>query len=169
MPAGELSPNFLRTFLPWRVRMMQSFQWRKRASCPPDDTWHYLNTTSLVAQVVKRICLQCRRPRFEPRVGKITWRRDWLLTPFSCLENSMDRGAWWATIHGVTELDMTGWLTLSETQSISITLKVWGPPSSIQDAQIWSMWNKEKRHTTVFFLLFPQMLSSIQISFHLPV
>ena len=55
MPAGELSPNFLRTFLPWRVRMMQSFQWRKRASCPPDDTWHYLNTTSLVAQVVKNM------------------------------------------------------------------------------------------------------------------
>ena len=21
----------------------------------------------------------------------------------SCLENSMDRGAWWATVHGVTE------------------------------------------------------------------
>ena len=26
---------------------------------------------------------------------------------FSCLENTMDRGAWWATIHGVTESDMT--------------------------------------------------------------
>ena len=26
---------------------------------------------------------------------------------YSCLENSMDRGAWWATIHGVTELDPT--------------------------------------------------------------
>ena len=25
----------------------------------------------------------------------------------SCLENPMDRGAWWATVHGVTELDMT--------------------------------------------------------------
>ena len=25
----------------------------------------------------------------------------------------MDRGAWWATVHGVTELDMTQWLTLS--------------------------------------------------------
>ena len=24
----------------------------------------------------------------------------------SCLENSMDRGAWWATVHGVTESDM---------------------------------------------------------------
>ena len=25
----------------------------------------------------------------------------------SCLENSMDRGAWWATVQGVAELDMT--------------------------------------------------------------
>ena len=26
---------------------------------------------------------------------------------YSCLENSMDRGAWRATIHGVAELDLT--------------------------------------------------------------
>ena len=26
---------------------------------------------------------------------------------YSCLENPMDRGAWRATVHGVTELDMT--------------------------------------------------------------
>ena len=26
---------------------------------------------------------------------------------YSCLKNSMDRGAWWATVHGVTELDTT--------------------------------------------------------------
>ena len=31
---------------------------------------------------------------------------------YSCLENSMDRGAWWATVHGVTELDMTEGLIL---------------------------------------------------------
>ena len=30
-----------------------------------------------------------------------------------CLENPMDRGAWWATVYGVTELDMTEQLTLS--------------------------------------------------------
>ena len=26
---------------------------------------------------------------------------------YSCLENPMDRGAWWATVCGVAELDMT--------------------------------------------------------------
>ena len=26
---------------------------------------------------------------------------------YSCLENPMDRGAWWATVHEVTELDTT--------------------------------------------------------------
>ena len=33
---------------------------------------------------------------------------------YSCLENSMDRGAWWATVHGFSkELDRTEQLTLS--------------------------------------------------------
>ena len=26
---------------------------------------------------------------------------------YSCLESSMDREAWWATVHGVTKIDMT--------------------------------------------------------------
>ena len=26
---------------------------------------------------------------------------------YSCLGNPMDRGVWWATVHGVTELDTT--------------------------------------------------------------
>ena len=30
---------------------------------------------------------------------------------YSCLENSVDRGTWWATIHGIAESDTTGRLT----------------------------------------------------------
>ena len=36
---------------------------------------------SLVAQLVKRIRLQCGRPGFDPWVGKIPWRRERLPTP----------------------------------------------------------------------------------------
>ena len=41
---------------------------------------------SLVAQMVKNR-LQCRRPGFDPWVGKILWRRAWQRTPYFCLEN----------------------------------------------------------------------------------
>ena len=32
---------------------------------------------------------------------KIPWRRKWQPLQYSCLENPMNRGAWWATVHGV--------------------------------------------------------------------
>jgi len=32
---------------------------------------------SLVAQAIKNL-LQCRRPEFDPWVGKIVWRKEWL-------------------------------------------------------------------------------------------
>ena len=51
-----------------------------------------------------RIHQQRRRPRVNPWVGKIPWRRKWQPTPgYSCLENSMDRGTWQTTVHGVAK------------------------------------------------------------------
>ena len=48
-------------------------------------------------------CLQCKRPGFDPWVGKIPWRRAWQHTPVFLLENPMDRGVWQATVCGVAK------------------------------------------------------------------
>ena len=48
-----------------------------------------------------RVCLQCGRLRFDPCVGKIPSSRQ--PTPVFLLENPMDVGAWWATVHGVSK------------------------------------------------------------------
>ena len=41
---------------------------------------------------------------------------------YSCLENLMDRGAWWATVHGVTESHTTEQLTQTFSEFTSLTL-----------------------------------------------
>ena len=50
-------------------------------------------------------CKRCRRHGFDPCVGKILWRRKWQPTPVSCPGNPMDRGAWWAIVHGVAKTE----------------------------------------------------------------
>ena len=42
-----------------------------------------------------------------PRLGKPPAERNGNPLQYSYLGNSMDRGAWWATVHGVTESDTT--------------------------------------------------------------
>ena len=37
---------------------------------------------------------------------------------YYCLENPMDGGAWWTTVHGVTELDMTERLHLPKRRGV---------------------------------------------------
>ena len=51
----------------------------------------------------KNSACQCRRPGFDPGVEKIPWRKKGNPLQSSCLENPMDKGAWWATVHGVTK------------------------------------------------------------------
>ena len=56
----------------------------------------------------KESLCQCRRHRFDPWVGKIPGEGNGNPLQYSCLGNPIDRGAWQATVHGVTkDLDTT--------------------------------------------------------------
>ena len=69
----------------------------------------------------KKICLKCRRPEFDPWVGKIPWRSACNPLQYSCLENPHGQGSlagyssWDRTEPGMTE-------QLSVTQSQSTML-----------------------------------------------
>ena len=50
---------------------------------------------------------QIRTPLLWPQFNinyLIKWRRKWQPIQNSCLGNPMDRGAWWATVHGATRV-----------------------------------------------------------------
>ena len=75
---------------------------------------------SLVAQLVKKIFLQCDRPGFDPSVEKIPWRREQLPTPV----------LWPGEFHGLynpwglQELDMTERLSCHKKLTFSFIEKI---------------------------------------------
>ena len=59
-------------------------------------------------------CRRYKRHRFHFWTRKIAWRRDGNPLQYSCLENLVDKGAWWAVVHGGhKELGMTEELNTS--------------------------------------------------------
>ena len=46
-----------------------------------------------------------------PGLGRSPGQGNGYPLQYSCLENFMDRGAWWVIVHGAAELDMTEQLT----------------------------------------------------------
>ena len=54
-----------------------------------------------------------------PGLGRVPGEGNSYPLQYSGLENSMDRGAWWATVHGATESNTTEWLSLSFTSAHS--------------------------------------------------
>ena len=76
-----------------------------------DSATHFPSQqTSLVAQTVKRL------PTMQETRVQSLGQEDLLekematLLQYSCLENPMDGGAWWATVHGVAK----SWTRLSD-------------------------------------------------------
>ena len=57
----------------------------------------------------KELACQCRRQGFDPWIGTTPWRRDCNPLQHLCLKNSIDREAWWTTVHGVAK----SWTRLS--------------------------------------------------------
>ena len=63
---------------------------------------------SLVAQTVKNPPRNAQDAGSIPGLGKSPGEGNGNPLQYSCLENPMDKGAWWATVHSVAEeLDTT--------------------------------------------------------------
>ena len=63
------------------------------------------NGASLVAQMVKESACNAGDLGSISGSGRFPGEENGDPLLYSCLENSMDRGAWWATVHGVAEWD----------------------------------------------------------------
>ena len=71
------------------------------------EPWSGGQRASLVAQAVKNP--PAMQETWVPSLGREHPLEEGMgyAVQYSCLENSMDRGAWWATVHGVAESDET--------------------------------------------------------------
>ena len=83
-------------------------------STPGFPILHYLPQFASLGSQLVRICLKYKRPGFNPWVGKILWKREWLVTSvFLPGELHGKRSLAGYTVHGVAkESNMTEWLTL---------------------------------------------------------
>ena len=61
----------------------------------------------LVCSGAKESACNAGDPGLIPELGRSPGEGNGYPLWYSCLENPIDRGAWWAIVHGVTELDMT--------------------------------------------------------------
>ena len=73
-------------------------------------SWHVLLTMGILRSQSflggssgKECACQCRSHGFNPWIRKAPEVGNGNPLQYSCLENSMGRGAWWATVHGTAE------------------------------------------------------------------
>ena len=80
--------------------------------------------TSQVALLIKNLLANTGDPRDMssiPRLGRFPWIGNGTPFQYSCLENSMGKGAWWATVHGTTKSQtwLRNWSAAAEVSSQS--------------------------------------------------
>ena len=78
-------------------------------------------------------CRQWKSHGFNPWVWKIPRVGNGNPLQYSCLENPVDRGAWWATVHRDAEADMTEQLS---TVRVSVSSK------QLKDIVIYMLWGE---------------------------
>ena len=70
--------------------------------------WYvHQGVTFLLAQMVKASAYNAGDLGSIPGSGRSPGKWNGYPFQYSCLENSMDRGAWFVTVHGVAESNMT--------------------------------------------------------------
>ena len=79
----------------------------------PSYSWNYLGggrekyVEIMHGSEVKASAFNVGDPGSIPGLGRSPGEGNGNPLQYSCLENPMDGGAWWATVHGVAESDMT--------------------------------------------------------------
>ena len=68
---------------------------------------HSRALASMVAQMVKSLPAMQETPSLILGLGRSPGEWNGSSLQYFCLENPMDRGAWWATVNGVPKKDMT--------------------------------------------------------------
>ena len=60
-----------------------------------------VNWASLMAQTVKKLLVIQEMWGLIPGLGRYLGEGNGYPLQYSCLEDSLERGAWWATVHGI--------------------------------------------------------------------
>ena len=95
-----------------------------------DSSWTIESQDTPRSSVSKESACNAGDPGSFPRSGRSTGERNGNLLQYSCLENPMDRGTWWAIIHGVARV---GWDLSTKPQQVSAVVLSW-------EVEKWSPW-----------------------------
>ena len=75
---------------------------------------------------------------FNPWVGKIPWKGNGYPLQYSSIENSIDRGVWWAKVHQVTK----SWIQLSVCVHVHVRAHTHTQTHSLKALENWDLISK---------------------------